>query len=65
MSPVLPGLAVTRLRVNIERRAAPAAAMAGSLSAAGNPYTCSGKSSFGAVPLPQLRTHSPGGAVDR
>jgi hypothetical protein len=47
--------------------AATVAAMVGSLSAAENPYICSGKSLVSglcAVPLPQLRTHSPGGAVD-
>jgi hypothetical protein len=52
------------------RRARPntAAAMAGPLPAADNPRICSGKSlvpGLRAVPLPQLRTHSPGGAVDR
>jgi hypothetical protein len=61
--------AARRARTNAEARGgSPAAAMAGLLPAADNPRICSGKSlGSGAAhsAAAQLRTHSPGGAVDR
>ena len=56
-------------RANAEARGrGPAAAMADLLPAADNPHICSGKSLVSGLvrgAAAQLRTHSPGGAVDR
>jgi hypothetical protein len=60
--------AARRARANAGARGGGPGGSDGSLPAAENPHTCSGKflvSGLCAVPLPQLRMHSPGGAVDR